>query len=240
LQQSKVSGIEKLAVLLREHHGDLAGFLTQEGRAEQVIQYLNSLARHLGEEQSELLREVQELTGNIEHIKEIVMMQQSYAKVSGVTEKVSVVDLVEDSIRMNSGALNRHGVELVKEYAAVPAITVEKHKVLQILVNLIRNAKYACDESGREDKRMTVRVKGLEGWVRIEVEDNGVGIPKENLTRIFSHGFTTRKDGHGFGLHSGSLAAQEMGGELRVHSEGPGRGATFTLVLPTQREETDS
>jgi signal transduction histidine kinase len=64
------------------------------------------------------------------------------------------------------------------------------------------------------------------------VSDNGVGIASENLTRIFNHGFTTRKDGHGFGLHSGALAAREMGGALWAQSDGPGKGATFTLELP--------
>jgi signal transduction histidine kinase len=114
----------------------------------------------------------------------------------------------------------------------VPPITVDKHKVLQILVNLVRNAKYACDESGRSDKLLTLRIEGAPGGVRICVIDNGVGIPAENMSRLFTHGFTTRVDGHGFGLHSGALAAQELGGSLRVMSDGPGLGATFVLELP--------
>src|SRR5262249_920437 len=104
----------------------------------------------------------------------------------------------------------------------------------QILVNLIRNAKHACDDSGRADKQITLRVANGDGRVKISVSDNGVGIPQENLTKIFNHGFTTRKGGHGFGLHSGALAAKEMGGALRVSSEGPGQGATFTLELPVK------
>jgi C4-dicarboxylate-specific signal transduction histidine kinase len=104
--------------------------------------------------------------------------------------------------------------------------------VLQILVNLIRNAKYACDEAGRPDKRLSMRVTKGDELVRIAVRDNGIGIPPENLTRIFGHGFTTKKDGHGFGLHSGALAAKELGGSLTAHSDGVGRGATFTLELP--------
>ena len=171
---------------------------------------------------------------NIEHIKEIVTMQQSYATVSGVHEIVNIRDLVEDSLRMNSGALDRHGVKLVRDFQEVPAINVDKHKVLQILVNFVRNAKYACDESGRKDKQVTVRIARDKDTVKISVVDNGVGITPENLTRIFAHGFTTRKDGHGFGLHSGALAAKEMGGSVSVHSDGPGLGATFTLELPTQ------
>jgi signal transduction histidine kinase len=82
------------------------------------------------------------------------------------------------------------------------------------------------------DKQMTVRVANGEGRIKIAISDNGVGIPAENLLRIFNHGFTTRKDGHGFGLHSGALAARELGGSLSVRSGGLGEGATFTLELP--------
>jgi signal transduction histidine kinase len=114
----------------------------------------------------------------------------------------------------------------------VPPVNIDKHKILQILVNLIRNAKHACQESERPDRRLTVRLAGVAGRIKITVADNGVGIPPENLTRIFNHGFTTRKDGHGFGLHSGALAAKEMGGSLAVQSDGAGLGATFTLDLP--------
>ena len=122
-------------------------------------------------------------------------------------------------------------MQIVREYQEVPSITVEKHKVLQIFVNLMRNAKFACSESGLPDRQMTLRVSSDADIVKISVSDNGVGIAPENLTRIFSHGFTTRKDGHGFGLHSGALAAREMGGSLSVHSDGVGTGATFTLAI---------
>ena len=133
---------------------------------------------------------------------------------------------------MNIGALTRHDVKLVRDYRVSTVVTVEKHKVLQILVNLIRNAKYACDDSGRADKQLTIRTTGDTEHVWIEIIDNGVGISPENLTRIFAHGFTTKKDGHGFGLHSGALAARELQGALEVQSEGMGCGAVFTLRLP--------
>ncbi|MEO5915819.1 MAG: ATP-binding protein, partial [Luteolibacter sp.] len=126
----------------------------------------------------------------------------------------------------------RHAVQVVRDYGEVPQITVEKHKALQILVNLIRNAKHACDDSGHPDKRITLRVTDGHDKVRVAVIDNGVGISPENLTRIFAHGFTTKAEGHGFGLHSSALSAREMGGSLTVLSDGPGTGATFTLELP--------
>jgi signal transduction histidine kinase len=127
-------------------------------------------------------------------------------------------------------------VQVVRDFApSLPAITTEKHKVFQILVNLLRNANAACDDSSNAGKQVTVRARREDGQVLIQVVDNGVGIPRENLDRIFNHGFTTKNDGHGFGLHSSANAAKEIGGWISVQSDGPGQGATFTLGLPVDR-----
>jgi len=160
-------------------------------------------------------------------------MQQSYAKVGGVVEDLRAAHLVEDALRINEAALLRHGVTVKRQFEEAPRVRVDKHKVLQILVNLLRNADYAMRAAGRNDKVLTLGVSGNGGgMVKVTVQDNGIGIPLENLTRIFGHGFTTKRDGHGFGLHSGALAAKEMGGSLRAMSDGPGTGATFILELP--------
>jgi signal transduction histidine kinase len=218
---------------MREHNGHLGEFISKDPKGQRIPAFLEDLAKHLASEQAQALEEMAGLNKNIEHIKDIVTMQQSYAKVSGVTQTIKVVELVEDALRMNGPSLNRHEVNLTREFDPdLPTITVDKHKVMQILINLIRNAKFACDESHRDDKRVTVRINHCPECVRISVIDNGVGIPAENLRRIFNHGFTTRKNGHGFGLHSGALAAKELGGMLTVHSDGLGTGATFTLELP--------
>lgn len=161
-------------------------------------------------------------------------MQQAYATMVGVVEPLDPAILMEDALRMNAGALVRHDVKVVRDFQFVPSLLGEKAKVLQILINLIRNAKYACDETGLPGKTVTLRLApgDTPDRVRLIVHDNGVGIPPENLTRIFGHGFTTRANGHGFGLHSAANAAREMKGSLTVHSDGPGRGATFTLEVP--------
>ena len=238
VRASKAANLAKAAALLRDHENDLAEFLANDPKGRQLPGYLNSLADHLTGEQEEILKEVKSLAGYIDHIKEIITMQQSYARVMGVVESLPVVDLVEDALRLNAGAMERHHVQVIREYFDVPPILVDKHKVLQILVNLLRNAKYALDDRGHTDKRMVLQV-GLNGndMVKISVIDNGVGIPPENLTRIFEHGFTTRKEGHGFGLHNGALVAKELGGALRAHSDGPGKGAAFILELPRQPRE---
>jgi len=160
-------------------------------------------------------------------------MQQSYAKVSGVYVQTSLSKLAEDAIQINSAGLERHGTRLIREFEKLPDVEIDKQRVLQVLVNLISNAKYALSGSKREEKLLTIRIyKHSEDRFRIEVADNGVGISGDNLTRIFSHGFTTKEYGHGFGLHSSALAAKEMGGSLTVYSDGLGQGATFTLELP--------
>jgi signal transduction histidine kinase len=186
-----------------------------------------------------LHKELNNLGSNLEHVKEIVAMQQSYAKVAGVIETMPPRELMEDAVRMNETALIRHGVNLVRDFHAVPEVAVDKHKVLQVLTNLIRNAKYATDHSPTSDKQIILRiVHPGNGQVQMSVIDNGLGIAPENMTRIFSGGFTTKKDGHGFGLHSSANAAKEMGGKLFAHSDGPGKGAAFTLELPVKTDNS--
>jgi PAS domain S-box-containing protein len=233
--RSRVADVRRLAQLLEEHADDLAAFLTNDAKGRLVPGFLRHLAEKLDSEKAAILEELKSLRSNVEHVKEIIAMQQSYAQVAGVFENIALADLLEDALRMNAGALARHDVKVVRDYSVLPTICTDKHKVLQILINLVRNAKYACEDSGRSDKQVTLRATNGEGRVRITVTDNGVGIPPENLNRIFNHGFTTRKNGHGFGLHSGALAANELGGSLTVHSDGPGLGAAFTLELPCQR-----
>jgi signal transduction histidine kinase len=234
VKKCKIASLAKVAAMMQEHEQDLGTFITSDAKGRQLPAYLGQLAEQLLADQKAAIIELELLVKNIEHINEVVAMQQSYARVSGVKEIINVRDLVEDGLRMNAGALARHRVEIIREYADVPLINIDKHRVLQILVNLVRNAKYACDESGREDRQMTVRVANGEGRIKISVNDNGIGISPENMARIFSNGFTTRKDGHGFGLHSGALAAKEMGGSLTAQSDGIGCGAAFALELPVQ------
>jgi signal transduction histidine kinase len=180
-----------------------------------------------------MLQEVESLTRHIDHIKEIVSAQQSYGAVSGLIETVSLPDLVEDAIRIIEPSLSRHGIRLERDNEAVPPVAVDKHQVLQILLNLLRNAEDAIDEAKKPEKVIQVRIsRSKDNRVRIEVRDNGVGLAPENLTRIFAHGFTTKPHGHGFGLHSGALAAKQMGGTLWAESDGPGLGAIFRLELP--------
>jgi signal transduction histidine kinase len=234
LRQSEIDDLHTAATMLTGKNEELGRFLTQDPRGKLLPQYLTKASQLLATERTELVSEMGDLVHHIEHIKEIVAMQQTYAKVFGVMEPIPPAMLVQDALRMNASAFERHGVRVVQHCEdGVQPVLVDRHKVLQILMNLLRNAKYSMDEQAPAEKCLEIRVNRMEsGRIGIMVRDNGVGIPPENLTRIFGHGFTTKKDGHGFGLHSGALAARQMNGSLSVQSDGSGRGASFTLELP--------
>jgi two-component system, NtrC family, sensor kinase len=191
------------------------------------------LCTDLESEQQTALTEIAAVRDSVDHIKEIVAAQQSYAQVSGVAEMMQPSELLEYALRINEASLGRHGITVSREFMPAGSLNVPRGKTLQILSNLIRNAKEALKQSNATDKRLTLGARASEnGNVQLYVADNGVGIPPENIVRLFSFGFTTKKDGHGFGLHSSILAAKELGGTLTVHSEGVGKGATFVLELP--------
>jgi len=232
LRQSRVGNLVKALGLLREHKDDLARFLLEDAQGKLLAPYLETIAEHLVASQAELLREVENLEKNIDHVKEIVAVQQRYWRHCGTVETLCVAEVVEDAIRMNLAAFGRHRVELVREFEEVPPVSVEKHKILQILNNLLRNAKYALDELAPPAKRITIGISVQNQTVTIRVSDNGIGIAPENLARLFEHGFTTKPDGHGLGLHSAAQTARDMGGRLTVSSDGIGNGASFRLELP--------
>jgi two-component system, NtrC family, sensor kinase len=233
IRKSGVADLKSASELLNRHLDDPGAFVSSDPRGKHLPQFLTQLSQKMSSDEQRILDEVNSLSRDIDHIKGIVALQQSYTGVSGISDRLSLADLVDDAIRINSQSVTRHDINVIREYEVLPPVMTEKQKVLQILVNLLSNAKYAVIAANRTTRRITVRLKRVEtDRVRIEVIDNGIGIPRENLTSIFSHGFTTRKDGHGFGLHSAANLARELGGSLTVQSAGAGQGATFCLEFP--------
>lgn len=233
LRASKAQGLGKAMQLINEHQGDLGTFLTEDAKGKLLPGYLNQLVEAIALEQQGMTDELAQLTKSVDHIKDIVATQQSYAGANSLMEPLHISELLEDALRMNSGALTRHHVQVVKEYSDVPQVMGDKHRLLLILINLISNAKYAMSDLSNRPRQMTLGVKIVDDTtLQVSVKDDGEGIAEENMTRIFAHGFTTRKEGHGFGLHSCALAAIEMNGHLTAHSDGPGKGALFTLQIP--------
>ncbi len=238
LREFRVDHLSAAVNMLQDHADDLSHFIDSDPKGQRVMPYLAKLAAHLQSERNQAITELETLTTHIDHIKEIVATQQDYAKVSALVEVVSVSKLIEDAMRVVEASLDRHNVEVLREIEDVPGVVAAKHQVLEILVNLLRNAKQAVVEQNGPQRQIRVCVRRqTDDRVRIEVHDTGVGLPPENLTRIFAHGFTTKRNGHGFGLHSGALAARQMEGALWAESRGPGLGATFILELPGKVRE---
>jgi len=219
--------------LMDQHRDDLGSFVTAHERGKHLPIFLRELSGQLTSDRDAVLSELESLTKNIEHIKEIVATQQAFAKVAGTADEVELAEVFEEALKLYGTRLSRHGIQVHRDYREVPTVITEKHRLMQILVNLISNARHALNASTQETKHLTL-ITDCRGDNRVvfQVCDNGIGIAQENLTRIFSHGFTTRNEGHGFGLHSSALAAKVLGGSLSAESEGPGRGAVFTLELP--------
>jgi signal transduction histidine kinase len=242
LQGSKLPGLGKALQLIHEHQADLGGFFSKNPRGEQVIEYLHRLSSSLGDEQSSIREELDRLASGLEHVKRIVMVQQGYARVSGVREAIQVPELLKDAVGLNRAGGTQTDVEVVYDLKSLPPVSVDKHDVMQVLVNLVSNAQDAMREStGRKVLKLCSGPHPTRPTrFFIQVQDTGVGVPAENLVRIFSHGFTTKADGHGFGLHSAALAATNMGGRLYAASEGVDRGATFTLELPMNADDHDA
>jgi PAS domain S-box-containing protein len=233
LRSSRLSHLHSVAEIFQREQSRLASYLTDDPTGRRLPGFLIKLDANLSEENQRLRTDVESLVEHFEHIREIIVTQQSSARLFGVNENVAPAQLFEDALKLIADSLDRHGLTLERCFAAAPSVKADRHKVLQILVNLLKNAKDSLLGSGVRGGRITVRVApDGDRHVSLAVEDTGPGIAPANLVKIFQHGFTTKKDGHGFGLHSAVLAAREMGGDLRVASEGPGHGAVFTLTLP--------
>lgn len=234
----KIDSLEKAVAMLHEHSADLGTFIASDPRGQRLPGFMTRLAEHLTSEQAAVLSEMKVLAARLEHVKSIVNTQQAYARSGGMVEQFNVVDAIEDAMRMHLAGLERHGITVVREFEPLPLVTADRHRLVQILLNVFSNARKAMHEPQVKVRTLTVRACATaDQRVRIEVRDTGVGIAPENLTRIFAHGFTTRKDGHGFGLHSAAIAAGELSGTLTAHSDGPGRGATFVLEWPLHPKE---
>ena len=233
LTYSRVEWLRKSVELLQEHRDDLPGFLVEDPKGRTLPGFLAKISAQLELENASLRHEMKSIVHHVDHIKSIVTAQQNHAKVIGLIETLDPRALIEDALRLKQESLERHGIRLEREFVSDRPVMADRHKVLQILVNLLGNAKQAILDSGLPGRRIVVRVAaGAPGRMVITVTDTGSGISAENLTKLFRHGFTTKKDGHGFGLHASVLAAREMKGDLTAHSDGPGRGASFSLEVP--------
>jgi NO-binding membrane sensor protein with MHYT domain len=233
IAKSKLSQLTLLSHLLNEHANDLHQFISEDPRGSQLPAFIKGLSDYWIVQQDTLNEEINLLIKNIEHIKNIISMQQNLSKVKKMNEVVSIEKTLEEALFITGIETNHPDVIIERKFRSLHPIIIDKVKLLQILVNLLHNAKEALIESNNHPKKIKLKITfNGKDKCSILIEDNGIGIPSKNLTYIFSYGFTTKKEGHGFGLHSCALAAKEMGGTIIANSEGLGKGAQFELELP--------
>jgi NO-binding membrane sensor protein with MHYT domain len=231
LRGSRVGNVQRLATLLTEQGDRLGAFMENDPRGRETPLYLTQLGENLCAENRTLHADMQAIVTHVEHIGKIVAAQQSYARRGGITEEVDVAELADNAIALNfTGSTD---VTVSRDYQLAPRLTLDRHKLIQILGNLLSNARHALRDQTQGERVLTVRIRALiPGSLAVDIEDSGVGIESDVLRSLFKFGFTTKKDGHGFGLHASANLAKELGGELSGHSDGPGRGARFSLHLP--------
>jgi C4-dicarboxylate-specific signal transduction histidine kinase len=238
VRNSRTAALSKSVDLYEAFPGGLPAFLaTDKGKV--LPGYLRTVSQRLVDENKNVLTELSSVAKNVDHIKTIVAMQQSYARPSNTDEPVVLASVIDDALRMGEASFAKHGIEVIKDYAEGATVMTDRHKLLQILINLISNSRHALKDQPDGVQRLTVAVRANTDGTSIAISDTGVGIPADNLRKLFQHGFTTKKNGHGFGLHASANAAKEIGGSLVVTSDGAGLGATFTLQLPSRKGPPD-
>lgn len=243
LKKPMVGDVCRIASMFHEHQDNLETFLTQDPKGKQIPTYLGMVAESLSGSHQTIQSELDSLVKKVDHIKQVIQSQQDIAHQGKVREATVVEDLMEQALMMVMPEPEKYRIQVAREYSHVPTIMTDRHQVLQILVNVITNAKNAMVEYPGNSHRLTVRVgvpADRKETVRFEVTDTGGGIKAENLSRLFAQGFTTRKAGHGLGLHSAAICAKNLGGAIQVQSAGEGRGATFALDLPLTLAEAEA
>lgn len=224
--------IERVADLI-EQHGCEEDFFAEGNRGSHVPDFLRQLTQSLCDERAKIQKELTDTRRHLDHITNIVAQQQQHATGSKLIEQVDLSALITDGIMMSSSSLKNHNISVVRDFDEGLIVETDKHQVLQIIVNLIRNAKHACLDSDTHPRQIRISAANNgNDCFSISVADNGVGIEQENIVNLFTYGFTTREKGKGFGLHSCANVARELGGSIEVTSDGPGKGATFVLTLP--------
>ncbi|MCA9193136.1 MAG: PAS domain S-box protein [Planctomycetales bacterium] len=239
IRDLRTSGLQKTVDLIKSQGCNLATFLADDKRGKQVPVYLEHLAQHFSSEHVALLEDVAELSNCVEHATQIVSAQQQYARTQPMVQHWAVDTVIEASIAVASASLARHRVDIQRFYHSHPIVDVDRSKLMQVLVNILNNGKDAVKDNEPNQRRIVVEVESLDEEVVISISDNGIGVDPENLSRIFSQGFTTKKEGHGFGLHYSALAIKEMKGEVSLESEGLGKGATFVVRLPLVHDDSE-
>ncbi|MBW2735223.1 MAG: HAMP domain-containing protein [Deltaproteobacteria bacterium] len=230
LRDSRLATLEKVNALLEAQQTDLGGFFAKDQRAKRLPKLLSVLSAQLLKEHAYLREESVRLQRQVDHAAVIVKAQQRLARPAPLSETLNLSSLLDAALDAEGPWEDLHDIKIRRSYEDAPSLVLDRHKLVAIIVNLLRNAREALTD--QEEKEIHLAILPAQASIAITITDNGCGMSEETRMHIFEHGFTTKASGHGFGLHACANAVRELGGALSATSEGPGLGATFTLRLP--------
>lgn len=236
LKRSSVNNFKQANDLLREHQDSMEDFILNDPKGKKLLEYYLKLESVFMNERDTYQANIDRLIDKIEIIADVIMAQQNYAGISSLTEEYYLDNIIDDALTLQSGSIERFGIQVVKKIEETPRVPIQKAKLVHILINLIKNAKEAMVESPSDNRKLTISLDHREQVVYLAIQDTGKGIDPSSLKKIFTHGYTTKKNGHGFGLHSCANYMAEMKGNIRAESEGIDKGSTFILEFELDNE----
>ncbi|MDZ7720679.1 MAG: two-component regulator propeller domain-containing protein [Balneolaceae bacterium] len=232
-RQSKLEGLIQANLLLRKNIDNIDEFIANNPKGKNLLRYYLKLEDPLKKERQKMIRQSERLNEKIELINEIIAAQQNYASTGIHAEQVLLDEIIDNAISLQAGSIERHNLDIVKDLQASNPVFIQRSKLIHVLINILKNAKEAMAGMDPEEKKIVIKTWQEDDRVYLSISDTGPGIKNEHLGKIFTQGFTTKKNGHGFGLHSSANYLNEMGGSIKVHQNGKDKGATFTLNLPS-------
>lgn len=229
--------ISKLADLLNKNNGKEGNYFTETESGRDIVKYISLIAKETEIEKLNLLQEVQSMSTHINHLKNTVSLQQTISKPTIVITRVFISKIITDILSIYKTQIENNAITVSYEHDGDHSLMNDQYQIERILQNLIHNAIESLKSSEISDKSLVVSCQlGKDKSIIIQVIDNGLGISPNRINKIFNFKSTTKKGGHGFGLHYSALEAKRLGGELTAASKGLGQGATFTLKLVSLSE----
>jgi PAS domain S-box-containing protein len=232
LSKSSLLGLIKANDLLQSNRSNIVDFILNNPKGQALLDYYIKIGEELIAEKNRIENELSQQLNKINIIKEILDIQQSFTKSPSFFENLSVSGVINDSLLILQRAVLKNQITLVNNSAQDLTVFTNKARLTHVIINIVKNAIEAMEGSARFNRVITIESKKDITSTYIIFSDKGEGIAKENLALIFNHGFTTKKEGRGFGLHACANSMTELKGKIFASSEGVGKGSVFTLVFP--------
>lgn len=230
--------LSRALTIIREHGDDIPSFLNTSQKAEMLIRYLLKLDTLFGKYQIESIEHLDRLSLKVQMIADVIAAQQAFTMNSQYTRTADVHKLIEDALTMQSGSFEKYRITCKRVYGQLPEIQLQPNKFIHVIINILKNAEEAMFADTGRERIITIRTSATESFVQVEIKDTGHGVTKKEMEQIFTYGYTTKPDGHGFGLHSCANYITEMKGQIWAESEGHNTGTTLFIKLPIHFKET--